>query len=362
MELDDSNSDFYFNSVTNNHNSIDFLGKNEFLRENYTRPTNDVSNLLSFSEDSSFQGPFDDIPLRNKQSDQIDSDLIYFKTKNEQNINNTNNPSNNNEDNESEPKQQPKPKSKQKPKSKSKQQSKPKSNKQPEPKHKSKKKVKANLFDVKKDNSQDITSGLTYFSYAVLIFILFGQKKPKGRTPDFYKKNANYYHNPKHSKNNLDNFKTKVIRGCFKEIGLVIFSICLSFGEQYRIKKLNKAYDISTIESILYLCNKTMLDLFVNNNPRNIKDNSPNRGHNRRIYERLVNDGKLDQSPLLTQIFGMTFGEVLFKFINDDNFVKQIDPNYNLKTLSDIYGNIYSDELIESLQQNLGNLLGTLYG
>ena len=100
-----------------------------------------------------------------------------------------------------------------------------------------------------------------------------------------------------------------------------------------------------------------MVDLFINNNPRNIKHNSPNLNFNSRIYDRLMLDGKLNQAPLLMNIFDMTFGEILFKFINDDNFAKKIDPNYNFTTFSEIFGKMYSDVLNESLQQNLRKLL-----
>ncbi len=56
----------------------------------------------------------------------------------------------------------------------------------------------------------------------------------------------------------------------------------------------------------------------------------------------------------------MTFGEILYKFINDDNFTKKIDQNYNFKTFSEIFGKKYSEELVENAQQNLRKLLGNL--
>ena len=311
----DSNSDFFY-SIRNNHstNNKPFLEKNEFLRENISRPTNDVSDFPPFYENSPFENAFNEIPLNHKPSDQIDWDIISFK-----------------------PEQKPKPEQK------SKSELKPKKN--------------SNLFQVKKDKTKDLTSELTFLSHIALIFILFEGKKPAGRTPNFYKNNANYNHNPKHSKDHLDNFKAKVIRRCFKEISDLIFSICKSFGPQYRIKKLNKKDGVSSIQSIVLLCQKRMVDLFINNNPRNIKHNSPNLNFNSRIYDRLMLDGKLNQSPLLMNIFDMTFGEILFKFINDDNFAKKIDPNYNFTTFSEIFGKMYSDELNESLQQNLRKLL-----
>jgi hypothetical protein len=238
---------------------------------------------------------------------------------------------------------------------------KPKQKSQPIPSKNAKHKKKSDPFVVKQDITKEMTSGLTCLSYSVLIFTLFGAKKPKGRTSDFYKNNANYNHNPQHSKNNLDNFKLKAIRGCFKEIGMIIYSLCLAFGKQYQIKKLNKKDKIKSNEEIIQFCDKKMADLFANSNSRNIKANSPNLNHNRRIYDRLVLEDKINQSPLLARILDMSFGEILYKFINDDNFTKKIDPNYNFRTFSEIYGKQYSDELIENTQQNLRKLLGVLY-
>ena len=334
MDLD-SNSDFFY-SIRNNHstNNKPFLEKNEFLRENISRPTNDVSDFPPFYENSPFIDW--DIISFNNQYDQNSQDNLNKEDIKINELSN-NNLSNNTFKNIHKPEQKPKPEQK------SKSELKPKKN--------------SNLFQVKKDKTKDLTSELTFLSHIALIFILFEGKKPAGRTPNFYKNNANYNHNPKHSKDHLDNFKAKVIRRCFKEISDLIFSICKSFGPQYRIKKLNKKDGVSSIQSIVLLCQKRMVDLFINNNPRNIKHNSPNLNFNSRIYDRLMLDGKLNQSPLLMNIFDMTFGEILFKFINDDNFAKKIDPNYNFTTFSEIFGKMYSDELNESLQQNLRKLL-----
>ena len=80
-----------------------------------------------------------------------------------------------------------------------------------------------------------------------------------------------------------------------------------------------------------------MADIFYHSNSKNIKENCPSFNHNRRIYDRLVLEDKINQSPLLERILDMTFGEILYKFINDDNFTKKIDPNYNFKTFSEIF-------------------------
>ena len=121
---------------------------------------------------------------------------------------------------------------------------------------------------------------------------------------------------------------------------------------------------MSQKECLFELFDKTMLELFINNfAKRNSKSEDMEKKYkNRRIYNDLVVKGKLAQSPLLTRIFEMTFGEVLFKFINDDNFAQQIDHNFSFTTFSDIFNiNKYPEVLIEDLQKSLRKLLGEYF-
>lgn len=345
MELD-SDKYYFFSSIKNNHPNSNFLESNEFLRENYSRPTNDVSDILSLPEECPSLGPFDYIPFRNKPSDPIDNNELYFNTNNNENNNSNENTDDNKQNNDNtkiiKVVNKPKPKP------------------QPKPKQNLKPKNTSARFITKKDNTKEITSGLTFISYISLIFTLFCIKKPKGRTSNFYKNNPNYNYKPQHTKDNLDNFKLKIIRKCFKEIGDLIYCLCLALGSQYKIKRLVKKDKIKSKEEILNLCERKMADIFYNSNPKNIKENSPSFNHNRRIYDRLVLEDKINESPLLARILDMTFGEILFKFINDDNFAKKIDRNYNFKTFSEIFRKQYSDELIENAQQNLRKLLEDL--
>ena len=355
MELD-SNSDFFFNSVMNNHKTCNELFENnEFLRENnFSRPTNDVSDIPFFSEESNSPRPFDNI-FENRHSDDLDSTVLFYNDNNNEITNNNeqsdNNTINNNIEKLPEPIPQPHPQT----------QPQPQLQTQPQNQNQNNTIITSHPFIIKKDNTTEITSGLTFLSYIALIFTFFGLKKPKGRTSNYLKDNPNYNHNPQHSKFNMDNFKSKVIRRCFKEIGKIIYNLCLAFGTQYKINSMDKKDKISTKKEILQLCNRTMVDLFVNNKKRNSSKNSPDTNHNRIIYDILAYENKINQSPLLSRIFDMTFGEVLYKFINDDNFANNIDPNYNFKTFSECFGNEYSDELLESAQQNMRKLLGKLY-
>lgn len=344
MEVD---SDYFFSSIKDNHPNNNFMENNEFLRENCSRPTNVDSDILSLPEESPSLGPFDYLPFKNKPSDPIDNYELYFNNSSNENNNDKENTNDNKQNNENS--------------NINTVENKPEPTTQPKPELNMEKRNTSAPFITQKDNTKEITSGLTFLSYISLIFTLFGAKKPKGRTPNLYKNNPNYKHNPKHSDKHMDNFKLKVIRRCFKEIGDVIYFLCLAFGPHYMIKRLNKKDKIKKNEEIINLCDRKMADIFYHSNPRNIKANSRNYNHNRKIYDRLVLEDKLNQSPLLAIIFDMTFGEVLYKFINDDNFTKRIDPNYNFKTFSEIFGNQYSEELVENTQQNLRKLLSPLY-
>ena len=103
-----------------------------------------------------------------------------------------------------------------------------------------------------------------------------------------------------------------------------------------------------------------MSEILINSFPRNLSksDNFVKKYRNKMVYNKLIEDGKLAESPLLSRILNMTFGEILFRFTNDDNFVKKIDPNYNFPTLSDLFDKeTYTEEKIESLKKSLNDLL-----
>ena len=84
MEIE-SDSDYFFNSIKDNHPNNNFMESNEFLRENYSRPTNDVSDILSLPEESPSLGPFDYLPFRNNPSDPIDNNELYFNPNSDEN-------------------------------------------------------------------------------------------------------------------------------------------------------------------------------------------------------------------------------------------------------------------------------------
>lgn len=86
------------------------------------------------------------------------------------------------------------------------------------------------------------------------------------------------------------------------------------------------------------------------------EDNS----HNKNIYDKLVEDGKLEQpqSQLLNILLNMECGETFYKFMIGDNFVQKHDTNiegfmafeeYRKKELS----GLYSEELINETKNNI---------
>ena len=312
----DSYSEHSFPGIMGNH-GIKFYEQNEFLRGN--RQTNDTSNQLPIHYEEEFSESFPNFDIQKKPSDSLDNyDIFYQSPKNQDN------------QNEEKKSEILKPID-----------DTPKKNKK---------------LEAKKEIGGPVTTSL-------LLFTVF-HKNHHGRTSNELKDNPNYHHNPKHPGNALDNSKIKVIRSCIIYISLLIKSICLSLGKEYIINDLNNTHKMSPKECLFELFDKTMLELFINNfAKRNSKSEDMEKKYkNRRIYNDLVVRGKLAQSPLLTRIFEMTFGEVLFKFINDDNFAQQIDHNFSFTTFSDIFTiNQYPEVLIEDLQKSLRKLLGEYF-
>jgi hypothetical protein len=306
MDYDsDSYSSHFFITIMKNHDKL--REQFECLREN--RPTNNTTNPLFFLEaEEKPLEPFSDFEIKKEPSDDSNFDNLFNLSQNS--------PSNKNEN--------------------------------PKPIVNTPNKTKE-LEDKKEINGA---------IQKLLLFTTF-QKCLLGRTSNELKENPKYKHSPKHSGIALDNFTIKVIRKCIFSISRLIESICLSLG--YKIDSLNNTFDISSKELKLYLCDNTMLLLFINNfAKRNSKCKDLEKKYkNKGIYHKLVANGKLAQSPLLMRIFEMTFGQILFKFINDDNFAKKIDPNFSFTTFSDLFNTKeYPEALIESSQESLRKLLG----
>lgn len=317
----DSGSGFYFQNVMRNHQ---FFIQNEFLRENMSRPTNDISVFDSFTEEELFCANFNNIPSNNSSSGLSDNSNhnLYYQAQDNSNCNtnieenkiNTNtNINNNNVPQESKSSDE---------------------NKE---------------IEVKKEKPNKSKKPFNTH-----------KKKHKGRTSNDLKKDPNYKHNPKHPNDALDNIKSKAVRDAYREVGEVISNECSKLGKKYKITKLNKTDKISSNKLLLNLCEKKMSEILINSFPRNLSksDNFVKKYRNKMVYDKLIEDGKLAESLLLSRTLNMTFGEILFRFTNDDNFVKKIDPNYNFPTLSDLFDKeTYTEEKIESLKKSLNDLL-----
>jgi hypothetical protein len=315
----DSGSSFYFQNVMRNHQ---LFMQNEYLRENVSRQTNDISIFDRFTEEELFCPNFNFIPTNNCSSNNSDSsnNNLFYQTKNNNNCNNideNNTKTNTNINNNNVPQD--------------------------------KKSCEENKeIEIKKEKQNKRKRRFNTF-----------KKKPKGRISNELKEDENYNHNPKHPKDALDNLKAKAIRTPFREISQIIDKECSRLDKKYKINKLNNTHKISSNKLILDLCKKKISEILVNSYPRNLSksNNFEKKYKNKIIYKKLIEDGKLSQSPLLSRILNMTFGEILFKFINDDNFVKNIDPNYNFPTISDLFDKENTKEKIESLIKSLNKLL-----
>lgn len=156
-------------------------------------------------------------------------------------------------------------------------------------------------------------------------------------------------------RNRADNFKVKVINTCFKSINFVIFYLFLAFGNEYKLYEINKkANELHDIKSIKKYLDKRMVDIVIESNPKK----GDKTFKNRRIYDRLVQEGILDQSLILKTILNMRFGEVLHNFLIDYNFVKELEPNNNDFHTYNYYKDTfkeanYLDERIKSTQKDL---------
>ena len=101
-------------------------------------------------------------------------------------------------------------------------------------------------------------------------------------------------------------------------------------------------------EDIERYCLMTIEYILVNNKPKN-----GNKNHNRIEYNKIKLDERFSGSSLQT-ILNMTFGEVLLKFLNDDNFVKELDEtNNDFSTFTDNFGNEYSEERKKEVVKSL---------
>lgn len=195
---------------------------------------------------------------------------------------------------------------------------------------------------------------------------LFSQSHIKSK-PNFIAKTLKKKRGPKPTKflnlppkDRKDNFIREIMHKSFKSIGKVVFNSCKELGDEYRIQVLNKSEEKNSLKnnkSITKYLDKSMETMFIESNPKNSKT----KDYNKKIYDKLVANGKLEQSPVLNTILKMTNGEVLYKFINDDNFVKKINPNNNdFLTFKDYISDFkekHSDERINDIKKYFNDLL-----
>lgn len=185
--------------------------------------------------------------------------------------------------------------------------------------------------------------------------------------PNFKVKNVKKKRGPKPtkflnlpSKDRKDNFMREIIHKSYGSIGKVVFNSCKELGNEYRIQVLNKSEKLNSLKNndlIMKYLDKNMTTMFIESHPKNSKT----KDFNKKIYDKLVANGKLEKPSLLKTILNMTNGEILYKFINDDNFVKKIEPNNNdfltFKDYMTKFQENHSDERINDIKKYFNNLL-----
>ena len=161
-------------------------------------------------------------------------------------------------------------------------------------------------------------------------------------------------------KDRKDNLIREVINNGFKSIALVTFNLCKELGDEYRIQVLNKSEKLNSLKNNDFISKyfkKNMKTMLIESNPKNTKT----KDFNKKIYDKLVSNGKLEQPSLLKTILNMTNGEILYKYINDDNFVKTTNPNNNdfltFKDHIEKFKEKHSDERINDIKKYFNNIL-----
>ena len=197
----------------------------------------------------------------------------------------------------------------------------------------------------KKAFNKNSLLALDYNTYIVMVFLfsLFnkGRMSSERKSLDIY--------TPKHPKDALDNAKKKVFRRCFKVIGKVIRNLCSKI--RYKFFGSNHKFDLKN-ENIVKYCKRTMEYYLKNNIPK-----IGSKEHDRKLYNEMKLDEKFEEAILLQNILKTSLGEVLIKFLEDDNFVKSLDPlNNDFSTFSDHFANEYDELRKDTILRDLKKL------
>ena len=219
-----------------------------------------------------------------------------------------------------------------------------------EEKDKKESNLKGDIFEVKHDWNIYLKNK-TYVDWVFslsLIFAIFPRKKGRKTEED----KALGIYKIQHSNQTNDNARTKVFNRCFKIIGKVVKNICEKMGFKISDFIKDTSNKCLTNEETEKYCRMTIEHILINN-----KQKRGDRNHNRNEYNKIKASKKYDDAVLLKTILKMTFGEVLLKFLNDDNFVKDLDPtNNDFTTFTDNFGDKYSEERKEEVLKTLKNI------
>ena len=161
----------------------------------------------------------------------------------------------------------------------------------------------------------------------------------------------------KKSKNRHDNAKRKVFNKCFKITRFIIDKYCKKLNPENILFKLNKDISItSKNETMKQFCKKTIKQIIYNDCPKDLKK----REHNIKIIEKILSKNISEENSkdikLFKQILNMTFGEILEHFLEDKNFIKEIEPfNSDFSTFSENFNNEYNEKRKIAIKSDFKN-------
>ena len=143
--------------------------------------------------------------------------------------------------------------------------------------------------------------------------------------------------------NRHDHIKIKVFNKCFQNIGVIIKSICNTLYPQDKFHKLNKRLSSSSNNlEMEKFCKKTIEEIMREDCLISINSIKSNKSIIEKIFEMKMSEADKVKVELINKILkGMTFGNILKNYLDDINFVKDIDINNNdFTTFSDDFSEL----------------------
>ena len=142
--------------------------------------------------------------------------------------------------------------------------------------------------------------------------------------------------------NRHDLLKRKVFNKCFEKIESVIRYVGKTLYPKLKFHKIKKSLSSSSNnEKMKAFCKKNMKIFIYEECSLSMKL----RKHNKKVIENILSKETTDEENkklklLLERILNMTFGEILGKFLDDINFVKEL---YSVKNIFSVFSDNFQD-------------------